>query len=173
MSKYNKIYLLGFMGSGKSKAGALLAEKLDYHFIDLDLYIENKYKKSINQVFNESGEKYFRVIESESLAEVSNLFNNYVVSTGGGVILSESNRELMKNSGTTIYLKADLETIWGRIKSDKSRPLLNVKDPKGEAGKLLTGRTQLYEKSDFTLKTDNFTAEQVAEEVVKILKSSV
>ena len=161
------------MGAGKSTAGALLAGKLDYHFIDLDLHIEDNYKKSINQIFKESGEEYFRTIESESLAEVSNLSSKCVVSTGGGIVLSESNRELMKNSGTTIYLKAELDTIWDRIKGDKSRPLLNVEGPKDEAGKLLAGRTQLYEKSDFTLKTDSFTEEQVAEEVFKIIKSNV
>ena len=161
------------MGSGKSAVGAVLADKLDYNFVDLDQFIEDKIKKTITQIFSEDGEEYFREIESESLNELSKLDNKFVVSTGGGIVLSKFNWELMNSSGTTVYLKADLDTIFERIKNDKKRPLLNVDDPVGEAKKLLTGRMELYEKSDFTLTTDKLTAEQVADEVIKIIKHSV
>lgn len=161
------------MGSGKSAVGAVLAEKLDYNFIDLDQFIEDKIKKTITQIFTESGEEYFREIESESLTEVSKLDNKFVVSTGGGIVLSKFNWELMNNSGTTVYLKADLDTILDRIKNDKHRPLLNVDDHVLEAKKLLSGRMELYEKSDFTLTTDKLTAEQVADGVMEIIKHSV
>jgi len=160
------------MGSGKSTVGSILATRLDYHFVDLDLFMEDKYKKSINQIFSENGEKYFRDIESESLTELSNLDSKFVVSTGGGVVLSPTNREVMSNSGTTIYLETGLDTVWNRIKDDKTRPLLNVKDPLGEAKMLLAGRIELYEKSDYTVNTDNLTAEKVADKVYNIIKNS-
>ena len=160
------------MGSGKTTVGEVLAGRLNYNFIDLDLFIENKYKRSIKQMFSENGEKYFRYVESECLDEVSNLDDKYVVATGGGIVLSQSNWELMNNNGTTVYLEADLNTIWHRIEGDRNRPLLDVKDPLGEAEKLLDARVELYEKSDFVVKTDYLTAEQVAEEVIKIVKKS-
>ena len=158
------------MGSGKSTVGTLLAAKLDYRFIDLDQYVEDKYQKPINRIFSENGEQYFRDLESESLIEVSKIDDNCVVSTGGGVILSRQNREVMSNKGTTIYLETGLDTVWKRIKSDKTRPLLNVENSLAEAEKILSDRTGLYEQSDFTVKTDNLNAEQVADEVIKLIK---
>ena len=160
------------MGSGKSTVGEVLAKLLDCNFIDLDRYIEEKYKKSISLIFSEKGEEYFRNIESEALYEISNTEMTLVISTGGGVVLSESNWNVMNSNGKTVYLEAGLETIWERIKGDESRPLLNVKDPKGEAEKLLTSRIQLYKKSDFTVNTDNLSSDQVADEIYKIIKNS-
>ena len=160
------------MGSGKSTVGEVLAKLLDCNFIDLDRYIEEKYKKSISLIFSEKGEEYFRNIESEALYEISNTEMTLVISTGGGVVLSESNWNVMNSNGKTVYLEAGLETIWERIKGDESRPLLNVKDPKGEAEKLLASRIQLYKKSDFTVNTDNLSSDQVADEIYKIIKNS-
>ena len=158
------------MGSGKSTVGPVLASKLDYNYIDLDQFIENKYSKSINEIFSENGEEYFREIESEGLLEISNADNKCVISTGGGVVLLPTNREIMSNNGTTVYLEAGLETIWERIRSDSTRPLLNVKNPLAEAEKILAGRVEYYEKSDFTVKTDGLDAEQVADEVINTIK---
>ncbi len=158
------------MGSGKTTTGEILAQKLDYCFVDLDVFVENKCQKSIKQMFSEGGELLFRNIESDCLDKVSNLNDKCVISTGGGVVLSQLNWKLMNSSGTTFYLKVDIDTAWNRIKSSEVRPLLNVANPLDEARKLFAERITLYERSDFTVNTNGFSADKVADEVVDIVK---
>lgn len=170
LNNFNKIYLLGFMGSGKTTVGKILAKRLGRHFVDLDAFIESKSKKPIKRIFSESGEEFFRDIESECLNEVSNINSQYVVSTGGGAVLSQFNWELMNANGTTIYLEVDLDTIWKRIRHNNKRPLFNIKTPLGEVKRLFAERKELYEKADFTVKSSKLTAQKVADEVVSIIK---
>jgi len=159
------------MGSGKTTVGKILAKTLGYHFVDLDDFIENKSKKTIKRIFSENGEKLFRNIESECLNEVSDINSQYVISTGGGVVLSQFNWDLMNANGTIIYLEVELDTIWKRIRHGKKRPLLNVKNQLDEVKRLFTERKELYEKADFTVKSSKLTAQKVADEVVSIIKS--
>ncbi len=159
------------MGSGKTTVGKILAKKLACHFVDLDAFIENRSKKTIKQIFSESGEGLFRDIESECLNEVSNTKGQYVVSTGGGVVLSQLNWELMNANGTTIYLQMELDIIWKRIRHNKKRPLLNVKNPLGEVKRLFAERKELYEKADFTVRSSKLTSQKAADEIVSTIKS--
>ena len=117
------------MGSGKTTIGRKLAKKLDFQFIDVDHFIENRQRKTINEIFSEKGEDAFRVMEHKALEEIS-LFENVIVSTGGGTPCFYNNMELMNKSGFTVYLKASPEELTKRLNVTKNkRPLLKEKTP--------------------------------------------
>ena len=118
----NKIYLIGSMGSGKTTIGKMLASKLHLPFIDIDKKIEQKEKMVISDIFKENGENYFRKIESDILKKYSAL-NEFVISTGGGAVLSHDNKKILDN-GYKIYLKISIDAQYNRVKHRKHRPLL-------------------------------------------------
>ena len=118
----NKIYLIGSMGSGKTTIGKMLANKLHLPFIDIDRKIEQKEKMVISDIFKENGENYFRKIESDILKKYSAL-NEFVISTGGGAVLSQDNKKIL-NNGYKIYLKISIDAQYNRVKHRKHRPLL-------------------------------------------------
>ena len=123
----NRIYLIGYMGSGKTTIGAKLAKKLGFEFIDIDHFIENRQRKTISEIFSEKGEDAFRLIEHNALEEIS-LFENVVISTGGGAPCFYNNMELMNKSGFTVYLKTSPEELTKRLSNAKNeRPLLKGK----------------------------------------------
>lgn len=118
----NKIYLIGSMGSGKTTIGKMLASKLHLPFIDIDRKIEQKEKMVISDIFKENGENYFRKVESDILKKYSAL-NEFVISTGGGAVLSQDNKKIL-NNGYKIYLKISIDAQYNRVKHRKHRPLL-------------------------------------------------
>lgn len=118
-----KIYLVGFMGAGKTTIGKLLAFVLGYTFFDIDGYIEKHEGMTISQIFAEKGEEYFRNLENQKLREVS-IQDNIVVSTGGGLGAKLENMEFMKSQGSVVWLDVDINTVFERCKDDGSRPLL-------------------------------------------------
>ncbi|MDR0506151.1 MAG: shikimate kinase [Dysgonamonadaceae bacterium] len=124
-----KIFLIGYMGSGKTTIGKCLAKRLNMQFIDLDTYIENKYRKSIVEIFADKGEDGFRKIEKEMLQEII-LFEDVVISTGGGCPCFFNNMELMNNAGITIYLKMSVDELTKRLSgtSKEKRPLIKYKN---------------------------------------------
>jgi len=117
------IILTGFMGTGKTSTGRLLAARLDYEFQDIDTLIVEQENKSINEIFAEQGESYFRGIEAYILASVLH-GTNLVVSTGGGAVISENNRELMRESGIVVNLTASPTAVLERLAGENDRPLL-------------------------------------------------
>lgn len=122
-----RIFLLGYMGVGKTTLGKYLSEKLNLEFVDLDLYIQARFQKTVSQLFEEFGEEGFRRIENKILKEVSD-FENVVISTGGGAPCFYDNMANMNRKGTTIYLKATPELLSGRlITCREKRPLLQNK----------------------------------------------
>ncbi len=169
LDKRKRIFLVGFMGAGKSTVGRILADKLEVSFLDLDSIIERKSGRSIESIFSEKGEEYFRKIESEALTEVGQRGSGFVISTGGGVILEKKNRDFMRQNGITIYLKADIGKILERISGDTTRPLLNVDEPRAKAEKLLKERSHLYEESDYIINTDRLTPHEVASKIITLL----
>ena len=171
MNKLGKLYLVGFMGAGKSTVGEILSASIGYKFIDLDSLIEERANRKIPEIFSELGETRFRDLETENLITVSELKENTVISTGGGILLKPENVKIIESSGTSIYLKAGIETIWDRIKDDNGRPLLNVEDPYGTAAQLYEGRKELYESSDIIVETDQLTPQIISEKIKGLLFS--
>ena len=122
-----RIFLIGYMGAGKTTIGKRLSKQLGLSFIDLDCFIENRYQRTVNQLFNERGEAEFSVIEQKLLHEVS-LFEDVIISTGGGAPCFFDNMEFMNQIGTSIYLKVSITELVERLELCKhTRPLLKDK----------------------------------------------
>lgn len=164
-----QIFLVGFMGAGKTTVGKALSVKLHRPFVDLDTEITNYLDSPVTDIFREKGEPFFRDTETEVLKNVLSENGPSVIATGGGIVLRDSNWELMNSSGKVIYLKADIDKIWHRIKKDTSRPLLNVNDAFNEAKKIFGHRKKLYEKADFTVSTDHLNVEQTVKKIQNLL----
>jgi shikimate kinase len=154
------------MGSGKTETGRELARLSGREFVDLDEEIERKARRSINEIFREKGESYFRVLEKELLGQVSGK-SNQVVATGGGVVLDGENRQKMKETGIAIYLEASLETLWQRVQDKTDRPLLYVDNPKATLQQLGQIRAPLYRMASggHSVATDGLTPKGVAEKI--------
>ena len=159
------IALIGMMGSGKSTIGKLLADKLNLNFIDTDEEIIKLSNCSINKIFETQGEESFRTIETIVLSKTLKR-DNQIIATGGGIIKKEENRNLLKEI-TTIYLKADKETILGRVKNDNTRPLLNTENLSNTIKKILSEREHLYEQSKYVVDTTNKTTNEVVNEIIE------
>ncbi|HTN69324.1 MAG TPA: shikimate kinase [Dysgonamonadaceae bacterium] len=124
-----RVFLIGYMGVGKTTIGKRLSVELGIEFIDLDIYIENRYRKSIEQLFNKKGEDGFRKIEREMLREVAS-FQNVLIATGGGTPCFFDNMDVMNKQGTTVYIKASIEQLVARLLASKNiRPLIENKSP--------------------------------------------
>ncbi len=121
-----RIFLIGFMGSGKTTVGKLLAEKLGWKFVDIDELIERKEGMNIRDIFKYKGEPYFRKLEKETLEEVLNKEENVIVATGGGLGADPEALELMKENGFVIWLDVDFEEFKRRCSKDGNRPLLRL-----------------------------------------------
>ena len=119
-----RIFLIGYMGAGKTTVGKDLSRRLGLSFIDLDFYIENRYHKTVGQLFSEKGENGFRDIEKKMLHEVAS-FEDVLISTGGGTPCFFDNMTFMNNTGTTVYLKVSVEELVNRLEVCKhTRPVL-------------------------------------------------
>ena len=154
------------MGAGKTTVGMELAKKLNYKLIDTDHSIENDQSREIKDIFSEDGELFFRNLDTLKLKELINV-ENAVISTGGGIILKDENRSILNNL-FTIYLKADFENIFNRIKQDTSRPLLLTDDPYNTAKDIFKSRQSVYESFKIHVSTDNKTPHQVVEEIINL-----
>ena len=153
--------LLGFMGAGKST----IARGLDPNYLDMDALIEKRLGMSIAEFFAEMGEETFRQVESEVLAEL--LQRDQVVSTGGGVVISQRNRDLLKTNSDNIYLKADFEILYHRIAADKEnqRPLF-LKNSKEELAAIFQERQAWYEEvASRVLDVTKLSPEEIIEEL--------
>lgn len=152
------IALIGFMGSGKTTIGRILARSLDMKFIDIDRCISMREKRTIPEIFEEHGEKYFRDLE-RSIIEEESKDNNIVISTGGGAIIDNVNIKNLKSTSFVVYLDCDVNTIYERVKRSKTRPLLtNSEDMLQTIQDLYDKRQTLYKiSSDFSIKIDSNT----------------
>lgn len=172
------IYLTGFMGSGKTTIGNILAEKLDYDFIDLDILIEKNEGRTISDIFKEFGEPYFRRLERENLCEVSDS-QSRIVSLGGGALMNEENQRFVKSKGILIYLRVTPEEIYKRIKDCTDRPLLKKDDKTlfsedefiNKISPLFEKREPGYMTANFIIDTVGKNPEKIAEEVISLISS--
>lgn len=161
------IYLVGFMGTGKSAVGREIAKQKKWHFVDLDELIELKEKRPITDIFAREGEPYFRKIEKNALKEVAKE-KDFVVACGGGVVIDEENIKIMKKSGVIICLKAVPGAILKRVAGQTHRPLLNVEDPKKRIELLLKLRSPYYAKADKIIDTSKLSVKEVAGKILKV-----
>ena len=142
--------LVGFMGAGKSSVGKKLSEEICIPFVDSDDEIELAAGMSISEIFEQFGEAYFRAGEERV---IKRLLSNHpsIIATGGGAFMSTTLRSLIKQKGVSIWLKADFGTIWERIQGKRTRPLLEVKDPKSTLKNLMKERAKIYKEADITV----------------------
>ena len=165
------IFLIGMMGSGKSSTGPVLAEILKYKYVDLDVLIEKLTKKTIDKVFSEEGEEYFRDLETQCLQEIIKL-PSVVVSTGGGVVLKKENWGILRQ-GIIVWLDINKEIALNRLNSkDNIRPLLkdNI-DKKYE--EIFETRKDIYAQADLRVEINNEGVRNVAEKILNILKKEI
>tara|TARA_B100001057_G_scaffold392106_1_gene400565 strand:+ start:590 stop:1099 length:510 start_codon:yes stop_codon:yes gene_type:complete len=165
----NSIFLIGFMGAGKSTIGLELSKKLSFNLVDTDKSIERSQGMKITEIFSKKGEDFFRELETKELKLLSSE-NNLIVSTGGGIILKDSNREILNNV-FSIYLKADFDIIFERIKEDETRPLLLTDNPYKTAKEIFESRYELYESFQNKINTDNKHPKDISDEIVSLYKN--
>ena len=148
------ITLCGMMGSGKSSIGKILAKKIGYNFIDIDKLIEEKTKKSINKIFEEDGENYFREVEEKITLDILKKHNT-VVSLGGGAIINKSISNIIKMNSYNIYLEVNINILEKRLIKSKNRPLIIKKDINKTLKDLLIERESFYKKADLIIKNES------------------
>ena len=166
----SNIALIGFMATGKSAAGCLLAARLGKQAVELDAYIEKKAGKAIPRIFGQDGEAAFRKLEIEAVAEVA-AGDNQVIACGGGVVLNQVNIDNLKESSAVIYLEASPEVILQRTAGSKARPLLKNTDREGTVSRLLEMRLPLYDKAaDITIDTSDMSIDEVVQKIRKELQ---
>jgi len=165
------IYLVGFMGTGKTSIGKELARKRKLCFVDLDELIELREKRIIADIFAREGEPYFRRLETRILKEVARE-KGLIVACGGGIVINPLNIKIMKGSGTVICLAASPEIILKRTLGHMHRPLLNVKDPKKQIGHLLKLRAPYYARADKMVDTSKLSIKEVTTKIIKLTSLS-
>ncbi|MFF3022760.1 shikimate kinase [Gottfriedia sp. NPDC057948] len=163
------IYLVGFMGCGKTTVGKELAKRVNKKFIDLDEEIVSQTGKSIPELFNEFGESGFRDIETQVLKNLPS--KKMITSTGGGIILRDENIGYMKETGKIIYLETPIDIIYERIHLDSNRPNA-VNRTIEELKELFQKRESQYKKADYEISTNNLTPFEIALEIIDCLNYS-
>ena len=169
----SNIIFIGFMATGKSTIGKLLAQQLGKVFIDTDNLLEDKYETSIDQIFKKFGEEKFREYEREVIHSLTDI-KNHVISTGGGAVTYKDNFEILKSMGTTISLIASTSTIAERITNDSgNRPLLEGSHLEDKISNLLQKRAFYYINSDIMINTDSMTIENVIDVILGEVNDTV
>jgi shikimate kinase len=163
------LILTGFMGSGKSSVGRVLAQHLSCPFVDLDREIVAVSGRSINDIFAQDGEQAFRSIESICLQQVLKA-GLAVIATGGGVVISAENRSLMRTCGIVVNLDVSLSHVLQRLDGATDRPLFNGIDAANRVKSLMETRKQFYADADIRIDTDGKSVEDVAAEILGFMK---
>ena len=165
----HRIALIGFMGSGKTTVGRLVAARLGYRFLDLDVLIMENARKSIRDIFDEDGEEAFRRIESDALYSVREM-NRLVIATGGGAPIRQENQEFFENLAATFYLEVSFQEFLNRTGRDHARPLLDRSEKKLE--KLYKSRVPVYRSLGQCIRTDSRRPQDIAAEILKKLANA-
>jgi shikimate kinase len=157
------------MGSGKTTVGRLVAARLGYRFLDLDVLITENAGKSIREIFDEDGEDVFRQIESDTLYSVREM-NRLVIATGGGAPVRQENQEFFENLASTFYLEVSFEEFLNRTGRDHTRPLLDRSEM--ELAKLYKSRVSIYRSLGQRVVTDSRKPQDIAAEILKKLENA-
>ncbi len=165
------VVLVGMMGSGKTAVGKALAELLAVDFIDSDENIEKAAAMTVAEIFERDGEAFFRARETEVVDRLLNQHNG-ILSTGGGVFMQERNRDLIRKKGVSVWLDADLDLLWQRVRHKNTRPLLRTTNPYQTLSDLYTNRAPVYALADLTVKASaDYSIDQMAGKVLEALKT--
>ena len=172
MIKGRSIFLIGMMGSGKSQTGPKLAQLLSYKFIDLDTLIEKLAKKTINQIFRDSGEEEFRELETNCLKETIKI-PSLVISTGGGIVSTPKNWGILRQ-GIIIWLDVDKNIVIKRLSDDiENRPLLQDGNLNNLYTNILESRKNLYCQADLKIKINNENVEEVSKKIIYAIHKKI
>ena len=159
------------MGVGKSTIGKNLAKKLNYNFIDVDKIIEAKEGRSINSIFKNESESYFRKIENDiTLAELKK--RNSVISLGGGAFLNKSIRRSAKNFSISFWLDVPIYELTKRLKKSRQRPLLFKKNIDETVKKIYFDRKKIYNEADYRIKCNSLKLEEIVNKIIGIYEKS-
>lgn len=162
------IVLIGMMGSGKTTIGKLLGEKLTLRSIDIDVIIEQNERRTVSEIFQNEGEKYFRNIERETIKK--NFTNkDLIISLGGGAFEDQLTQELLLKNSTVIYLKTSPNVILERIKNNTNRPLLKNQMTVEKIQSIILQRQKNYELANITILTDNKNTDKIVEEILGVI----
>jgi shikimate kinase len=166
------LFLVGLMGAGKSTLGRQLARRLHLSFHDADIALEQRLGVSIATIFEIEGEQAFRDREEAMIDELTAL-RNIVLATGGGAVTRDASRQRLKERGTVVYLHATPETLWGRVRNSRNRPMLKVEDPRARIAALYDERDPLYRAiADEIIESDRDTVMRFARSVAPGLTES-
>ena len=165
------LVLTGMMGVGKSTVGKNLAQKLSYNFVDIDRTIESREGSSINLIFKNKSESYFRKLENEiSLEKLKK--KNTVVSLGGGAFLNKSIRREVKNTSVSFWLDVDVSELIKRLKKTKKRPLLYNKNLNVTVNKIYLERKKTYSEADYRIKCNFLDPDEIVDKILKLYGKS-
>lgn len=168
----HNIFLIGFMGAGKSTIAKALQRELGFPLVEMDERIVQEQGMSINDIFAQYGESHFRDIESQLVVDLGEQEPS-IISCGGGVVVRPQNTQNMKKSGKIVFLTATPETIYERVKNSTDRPILNGHMNVEYIAELMEKRRALYEEAaDITIQTDGKTREQICEEIIGKLRNT-
>jgi len=172
MKRTENIYLIGLMGAGKTTIGRQLAKALQLPFYDSDKAIEEQTGVDIPTIFEYEGEKGFRMREQKMVQELTQI-NGIVLATGGGVILKEANRQVLKENGFVVYLQCSIDKILQRTQRDTQRPLLHTDDPRKTMESLLAEREAFYLScADFKIETSAMQSKTVVQKILHEYQSA-
>ncbi|SHH75185.1 shikimate kinase [Marivita hallyeonensis] len=165
------VVMVGMMGAGKTAVGKALAAALHAPFLDSDAEIEKAANMTIPEIFERDGESFFRVKERQVIARLLEEKKG-VLSTGGGAFLAAENRDLITSKGVSVWLNADLDLLWSRVKHKDTRPLLRVPDPLSALTKLYHDRVPIYAQADLTVVSEpGLSIDDMAERVIAALRT--
>jgi shikimate kinase len=163
------IVLTGFMGTGKSSVGKMLAKQMGYDYCDLDDVIVEQAGMTINEIFARYGETHFRDLEAKAVNQVSTA-ENLVIATGGGAVIREDNRKRLRSTGIIVNLEASLEEITARLSGNTDRPLLKDEKSRQKVSAMLKEREPYYAEADIRIDTTGKKVEDVVREIMFQLK---
>ncbi len=163
------VVMVGMMGAGKTAVGRALAVRLGVPFLDSDAEIEAAANRTIPEIFERDGEPFFRARETEVISRLLD-GTQCILSTGGGAYLSEENRANISDRGVAIWLNADLELLWNRVRHKDTRPLLRTSNPKQTLTTIYEARVPIYERADLSVPCDaTLSIEAMTTRVVNVL----
>ncbi len=166
------VVLVGMMGAGKTAVGRALAAKLGVPFLDSDAEIVKAANMSIAEIFERDGEAFFREKESQVIARLLTE-ERCILSTGGGAYLAEVNRSMISEQGVAVWLNADVDLLWSRVKHKDTRPLLRTENPRKTLEEIFDARVPLYQLADLPVAAETgLSIEQMADRVADALLSN-